>query len=141
MYKKIQFPKDFVWGTSTASYQIETAFEHDWKGVHAKDGFIFDRTADHEKHFEDDAQLILNCSNGYKEIDMQWSKLQREPYATFDQATVDQYIQFLTTLKKAGCHIMLVLHHFTDPLWFVKNGKWIRGRTYSYVFRLCRKIC
>ena len=123
MPNRLSFPKNFIWGTSTASYQIETAFEHDWKGVVAKDGFIFDRTADHEKRFKEDADLILNCSNGYR-MSMQWSKLQRAPYAPFHQETVDEYIQFIEQLKSKGCHVMLVLHHFTDPLWFVKEGKW-----------------
>lgn len=123
MSQVLKFPTNFIWGTSTTSYQIETAFEHDWKGVIAKDGFVFDRTTDHEKHLEEDAQLILNCSNGYR-MSMQWSKLQRAPYAAFDEQTVAEYIQFLEILKMKGCHIMLVLHHFTDPLWFVEKGKW-----------------
>src|SRR5260221_105353 len=45
------FPNDFIFGTSTAATQIETAFEHDWQGVRSKDGFIFDRTTDHELRF------------------------------------------------------------------------------------------
>ena len=123
MDKILKFPKDFIWGTSTAAYQIETAFEHDWKNVVAKDGYVFNKTANHEKQFESDAELILNCSNGYR-MSMQWSKLQRAPFAEFHQETVEEYKHFLDILKKKGCHIMLVLHHFTDPLWFIENGKW-----------------
>ncbi len=119
----LKFPKNFIWGTSTAAYQIETAFEHDWKGVVAKDASVFNRTADHEKHFETDADLILNCASAYR-MSMQWSKLQRMPYADFHQETVNEYKAFLDKLKIKGCHIMIVLHHFTDPLWFVKKAKW-----------------
>jgi beta-glucosidase len=42
------FPPDFIFGTSTAATQIETAFEHDWQGVTSKDGYVLDRTTDHE---------------------------------------------------------------------------------------------
>jgi beta-glucosidase/6-phospho-beta-glucosidase/beta-galactosidase len=28
---KITFPEDFVFGTSTAAAQIETAYDHDWQ--------------------------------------------------------------------------------------------------------------
>ena len=123
----LQFPKDFVWGTSTAAYQIETAFEHDWKGVKSKDGYVFDRTTDHELRFSDDAELIANVAKSYR-MSMQWSKLQREPLALFHQETVDEYKRFLDTLKSKNVQIMLVLHHFTDPLWFVKLGKWQNER-------------
>jgi beta-glucosidase len=37
---KLTFPDNFVFGTSTASAQIETAFEHDWQGVKARNGTV-----------------------------------------------------------------------------------------------------
>src|SRR5260221_4023278 len=43
------FPNDFIFGTSTAATQIETAFEHDWQGYTTKDGFVFDRTTDQDR--------------------------------------------------------------------------------------------
>ena len=48
---QITFPEKFFFGTSTAAYQIETAFEHDWLGVKSRDGFVFNHTSDHEKRF------------------------------------------------------------------------------------------
>ena len=31
---------------------------------------------------------------------------------------------FLQDLKSKGVNIMMVLHHFTNPLWFAKRGGW-----------------
>ena len=39
---KLTFPDNFIFGTSTAAAQIETAFEHDWQGFKARNGAIFD---------------------------------------------------------------------------------------------------
>ena len=35
----MKFPADFVWGTATASYQIEGAFDVDGRGVSIWDTF------------------------------------------------------------------------------------------------------
>ena len=49
MSKVLSFPKDFIWGTSTAAAQIETASDHIWNGVKAIDGSILNDTIEHEK--------------------------------------------------------------------------------------------
>ena len=53
----LTFPENFQFGTSTAAYQIETAFEHDWQGITARDGLIFERTTDHELRLQEDNRI------------------------------------------------------------------------------------
>ena len=120
---KLTFPDNFVFGTSTAAAQIETAFEHDWQGVKARNGFIFDRTTDHEKRFKEDAEIIASLAPNYR-MGLMWSKLQREPFGNFHQPTAREYHLFIQDLKVKGVGIMMVLHHFTNPLWFSKIGGW-----------------
>ena len=117
------FPNDFIFGTSTAAAQIETAFDHDWQGVKATDGNIFDRTTDHELHFKEDAEIIASLAPYYRMGPM-WSKLQREPCGNFHPETVNEYKSFLDDLRTRGVKIMMVLHHFTNPTWFAKRGGW-----------------
>lgn len=117
------FPKDFIFGTSTAATQIETAFDHDWQGVKAKDGNIFDRTTDHELRFKEDAEIIASLAPYYR-MGLMWSKLQRKPFADFDKETVAEYKAFLDDLKVRNVKIMMVLHHFTNPKWFAELGSW-----------------
>ena len=117
------FPNDFMFGTSTAAAQIETAFDHDWQGVKANDGTIFDRTTDHELRFKEDAEIIASLAPYYRMGPM-WSKLQREPYGNLHPETVAEYKSLLEDLKTRGVKIMMVLHHFTNPLWFAKPGSW-----------------
>lgn len=120
---QLSFANNFFFGTSTAAYQIETAFEHDWLGVKSKDGYIFERTSDHEKRFAEDAEIIAYCAPNYR-MSLMWSKLQRFPYAELHKETVAEYRSFLDDLKRRGVKVMMVLHHFTNPLWFSQNGNW-----------------
>ncbi|PZR37260.1 MAG: hypothetical protein DI538_12785 [Azospira oryzae] len=117
------FPKDFLFGTSTAATQIETAFEHDWQGVKSKDGHLFDRTTDHELRFKEDAEIIASLAPCYR-MGLMWSKLQRTPHGELHAATVTEYKTFLDDLKQRKVKIMMVIHHFTNPKWFAQLGGW-----------------
>jgi len=119
----IQFPENFIWGTSTAAAQIETASNHEWKGLLSKDGHVFNRTADHEKRRTEDVQYIATLGNSYR-MGLDWARLQTAPNAVFDPEVVAEYRSFLAKLKARGMYVMMVLHHFTNPTWFAKQGSW-----------------
>src|SRR5262245_50809729 len=113
----LAFPKDFIFGTSTAATQIETAFEHDWQGFKARDGHLFERTTDHELRLTEDAGIISSLAPGYR-MSLSWSRLQRSPMGALDPETVGLYKGFLRELRANGVQIMMVLHHFCNPTWF-----------------------
>ncbi|QQS28030.1 MAG: glycoside hydrolase family 1 protein [Sphingobacteriales bacterium] len=122
------FPPGFIWGTSTAAAQIETAYNHDWQGVVAKDGYVFERTSDHELHREEDLGYIASLGQAYR-MSLPWWRLQTEPMARFDKQVVAEYRSFLAKLAARKIYIMMVLHHFTNPLWFVRAGSWEEKKT------------
>lgn len=120
---RLQFPEDFRFGTSTSAVQIETADNHDWQGFKARDNSIFSSTTDHEVHWERDVEIIAGLAPNYR-MSFMWSRLQRSPLATFEPEAVNEYRQLLIQLKERGVDIMLVLHHFANPIWFSEKGGW-----------------
>ena len=58
MKNSLKFPDKFIWGTSTAAAQIETASDHIWKGVPALDGSVLDQTIAHEQQRAEDVEYI-----------------------------------------------------------------------------------
>jgi beta-glucosidase len=120
----LQFPKDFFWGTSTAAAQIETASEHSFKGLRARDGHIFDRTSDHELRRDEDAEHIKRFGTVYR-CSVDWARLQTMPYGEFHQDVVVEYRNFFKNLTGSGTKIMFVLHHFANPKWFEEKGGWV----------------
>ena len=120
---KLEFPKGFAWGTSTAAAQIETATDHPWRGLRALDGYIFERTTDHEKHRMEDADLIIRLRGVYR-CGVDWCRLQTKPFEKFDKAVVREYRLFFDKLKSGGVDLMFVLHHFSHPNWFESCGGW-----------------
>lgn len=133
------FPNDFIFGTSTAAAQIETAFEHDWQGVRAKDGAVFERTTDHELRMKEDAAIIAALAPHYR-MGLQWSRLQRHPLALLDETAVKQYVDFLEDLAARNVKVMMVLHHFTNPIWFAKMGGWEKDANRVYWIDFAQKV-
>jgi beta-glucosidase len=124
---RINFPDDFVWGTSTAAAQVETASDHNWRGLVSKDGYTFVRTTDHELRREEDAAYIGQLGNLYR-CGLDWARLQPAAYAPFDEAVVEEYRHFFALLCDKGVSIMLVVHHFTHPRWLEAQGGWVDER-------------
>lgn len=125
MSQRLEFPPDFEWGTSTAAAQIETASNHNWKGVVARDGAIFERTTDHELRRDEDAQHISRFGSIYR-CGVDWARLQLAPKAEFESEVVQEYRTFFEQLRAKGMKIMFVIHHFTNPRWLEDRGAWTR---------------
>jgi beta-glucosidase len=135
----LSFPDDFIFGTSTSAYQIETGFEHDWLGVVAEDGYRFDATTDHEKRLEQDCEIIASIAPAYR-MSLMWSKLQRERLGRFDSETKTSYHQLLSLLKEKNISIMMVLHHFCNPTWFAREGGWAKSKNIPLWIDYARKV-
>ena len=130
----LQFPQDFLWDTSTASALIETASEHSFKGLRTKDGYVFDRTADHELRRDEDVQHIRRFGTVYR-CRVDWSLLQTEPYGGFHHETVVAYQHFFQQLTDGGTDIMFVLHHFANPKWFEAKGGWLYEENVGFSYK------
>jgi beta-glucosidase len=135
---QLQFPNDFFWGTSTAAAQIETASDHNWKGLTSRDGHTFDRTADHERRRDEDVEHIARFGTVYR-CSVDWARLQTEPYGKFHHAVVEEYELFFKKLEAKGMKIMFVLHHFTHPKWFEDKGGWLYEENVSYYSDFVKK--
>ena len=68
------FPKDFVWGAASASYQVEGAWKEDGKGLSVWDVFSHDRGkildgstgdvgCDHYHRFREDVALMKELAD------------------------------------------------------------------------------
>lgn len=138
MSDSANFPKHFFWGTSTAAAQVETAAEHPWRGLRALDGYVFERTTDHEQRRDEDLEYIVQLGSVYR-CGVDWSRLQTAPFAKFDKEVVAEYRDFFKKLQDRGVGLMFVLHHFSHPNWFEKNGGWTTEDNIPYYLDYVRQ--
>ena len=80
------YPKDFLWGASTASYQIEGAWNEDGKGLSVWDIFCEKQGAvkngenghiacDHYHRYKDDVALMKKLGLKAYRFSVSWSRI------------------------------------------------------------------
>lgn len=131
------FPKNFTWGTATAAYQIEGAWNEDGKGPSIWDEFTHrggkianndtgDVACDHYHRYKDDVKLIkkLNCK-AYR-FSISWPRVLPEGRGTVNQKGLDFYKRLVDELLKNNIEPCATLYHWDLPLALEKEGGWTK---------------
>ena len=136
MAKRIlTFPKGFLWGTATSAYQVEGGIENnDW----VKD-YPAGKACDQYNRYEEDFDLAKSMYNNAHRLSLEWSRIEPEE-GKFDQEEIEHYREVLQALRVRGLEPFVTLHHFTNPVWFSKQGGWINKKSPEYFERYTRKI-
>lgn len=123
------FPSGFLWGTATASHQVEgDNVLNDWWRWEQEPGRIRDggrsgRACDWWRNAEADFDRAAALGQNAHRLSVEWSRVEpREGF--FDDAALDRYRQMLRALRERGMEPMVTLHHFTNPLWLAEQGGW-----------------
>ena len=121
-----QFPKGFLWGTSTSAHQVEGGTYNDWTQSEKTLGIpVSGRAVDFYHLYEGDFSLAKEfLHNNAIRLSLEWSRFQPDKPGKFLQRETDHYIRVLEAAKNKGLSPMVTLHHFTDPVWFAEKGGW-----------------
>ncbi len=123
----MMFPPDFLWGTATASFQVEgNNTNSDWWAWENGQGQILQ---DHKsgmacnwwENAEADLDLAAEMGTNAHRLSLEWSRIEPQP-SVFDRVALDRYRQILQAMIDRGIDPMVTLHHFSNPLWLVEKG-------------------
>lgn len=136
--------KDFLWGTATASHQVEGGnFNNDW-WLWEKMGKIKTQdsshpSCDHYHLYKEDFKLIQFLNNNAYRFSIEWSRIEPEE-GKFDEKEIEHYIDMLEELKKLNIEPVLTLHHFTIPIWFYNKGGFLNDDSPKIFARFIKKV-
>ena len=133
--KIIQFPKDFVWGAATASYQIEGAWNEDEKGESiwdrfshtpgkVQDGDTGDMACDHYHRWEDDLKMIKQLGLKAYRFSTAWPRVLPSGTGTVSEAGLDFYSKLVDGLLKLDIEPYITLYHWDLPQKLQDKGGW-----------------
>ncbi len=122
-----KFPKDFIWGTATSSYQIEGGAALDGKGPSIWDAFssipgkIFeggtgDVACDHYHKFKEDVQLMKNMGVKAYRFSIAWARVMPTGKDTVNEKGIQFYSDLIDELLKADITPWVTLYHWDLPL-------------------------
>src|SRR5258706_3563466 len=137
------FPKGFLWGTATASHQVEGNNTnnnwHKWEeeGHTAnKSGLAADWWGG---RWREDFDRAAETGQNAHRLSVEWSRIQPTP-DSWDEDALEKYRTMLRGLKDRGMTAMVTLHHFTDPLWLMERGGWENIEVVSLFEKFTRKV-
>ena len=129
------FPPGFVWGSATASYQIEGAVTEDGRGRSIWDTFSHtpgktlngdtgDVAADHYHRWEADLDEMAALGLDAYRFSISWPRVQPGGSGAFNQAGIDFYSRLVDGLRDRGIKPVATLYHWDLPQELEDAGGW-----------------
>jgi len=130
-----RFPKGFIWGTATASFQIEGATREDGRGESIWDRFcatpgkiVTGETGDpacdsYHRYPEDIALMKAMSLNGYR-FSIAWPRVIPDGDGKVCQAGLDYYDRVVDALLAENIQPFITLYHWDLPQALQDRGGW-----------------
>ncbi|MGW7350785.1 GH1 family beta-glucosidase [Streptomyces sp. Z26] len=131
----VSFPADFLWGTSTAAYQIEGAAQEDgrtpsiWDTFARQPGAVFeghngDTACDHYHRYPQDVDLMAGLGMGGYRFSVSWPRVQPTGRGPAVQKGLDFYRSLVDELLEKNVTPLLTLYHWDLPQELEDAGGW-----------------
>ncbi|MDD2978432.1 MAG: GH1 family beta-glucosidase [Hespellia sp.] len=138
-----QFPKNFLWGSATASYQVEGAVKEDGRGEtiwdryckcpgRIKNGDTGEIACDHYHRYKEDVQLMKQLGLGSYRFSIAWSRILPEGTGKVSEEGIQFYVDLVDELLKAGIEPCVTLYHWDLPQAMQDIGGWANPKMADY---------
>lgn len=137
---QIRFPPHFLWGAALSSYQCEGGNTgSDWYLWEKERGLASSASAcKHYQLFDSDFRLAKTINLNSLRISLEWARIHSGPN-TFSDAEFTHYQEAVDSLIKYDLKPIVTLHHFTNPLWFVLKGGWLKADNIDYFLSFLKR--
>ncbi len=167
--QKSIFNKNFYWGASTASHQVEGNTHNQWTEwelsvatqqakkskntlkdlpiwdqikSEAQDpkNYISGKGVDHYNQYELDISILKKLNLNSFRFGLEWSRVEPEE-GVWDKAEWDHYKKYIQNLLDNNIEPFLNIWHWTLPVWFANKGGFSNRKNITYVNRFVSKVC
>lgn len=138
------FPVGFRWGTATAAYQIEGAWNEDGRGLSIWDTFSHtpgktyhgatgDVAADHYHRWQEDVALMAELGLNAYRFSIAWPRIIPTGTGPVNPAGLDFYDRLVDALLARGIEPYITLYHWDLPQALEERGGWpVRETAFAF---------
>ena len=131
----LTFPRGFLWGSATASYQVEGAVHEDGRGTSVWDTFAHtpgkthngdtgDVATDSYHRYPEDIALMKALGLKTCRFSVAWPRIFPKGTGQPNQRGIDHYRKFAEALRTAGIEPYCTLYHWDLPQVLGDKGGW-----------------
>lgn len=136
----LSFPKGFIWGSATSSYQIEGGIDLDgrgpsiWDAFCAEPGCVRDGDSgaiaiDHRNRMRQDVKLMSDLGLHAYRFSIAWPRVQPLGSGAVSRSGLDFYSSLVDTLLEYHIAPVVTLYHWDLPLALGERGGWTHRDT------------
>jgi beta-glucosidase len=140
--KHVSFPKGFLWGSATASYQVEGAWNLDGKGEsiwdrfshtqgRIKGGWTGDIACDDYHRYPEDIGIMKQMNLKSYRYSIAWPRIQPSGQGAPNAKGLDYYKRLTDAVLAAGMRPLCTLYHWDLPQSLEDKGGWPNRDTAS----------
>lgn len=133
---EMKFPKDFIWGAATSSYQIEGAAYRDGGGRSVWDmlgrqagkianGDTGEIACDHYHHYKNDIDLMADIGLQAYRFSISWPRVLPDGTGKVNQQGMDFYSRLVDALLEKNITPWITLFHWDFPYALYCRGGWL----------------
>ena len=138
----LKLPTDFLWGVSTASYQIEgNNSNSDWWQWEEK-GKTTDksgRACDYWRRYKSDHDLLDELGVNSYRLSLEWASIEPQENS-FSPNNIEHYRKILEDLRNRNIKTVVTLWHWTSPIWFADKYGFHNDKSVEIFTRYCQKV-
>jgi beta-glucosidase len=149
--QRLEFPKDFIWGTATASYQVEGAgheggrSECIWDTFSRKPGAVYagengEVACDQYHRYAEDIALMADLGFKSYRFSIAWSRIIPAGTGNVNPEGVAYYRKLCEELHKKGIKACATIYHWDLPQALEDKGGWTE-RSITGAFEEYAKVC
>lgn len=136
---KYKFPENFLWGSASAAYQIEGAYNIDGKGMSNWDKFVRipgktfkgttgDIAVDHYHRYKEDIALMAEMGLKTYRFSIAWTRIYPQGKGEVNQKGLEFYESIIDECLKYGIEPMVTIYHWDLPQALVEEYNGFESR-------------
>lgn len=143
----MSFTKNFLWGAATSAYQVEGAWDADFKGLSVQDTKeVFEGTSDfkiasdHYHRYKEDIKLFHEMGLKSYRFSIAWSRIFPQGRGEVNKKGIAFYHNLIDECLRYGIEPFATIYHFDLPNSLQLEGGWSNRDTIDAFVEYCELL-